>query len=134
MTDALISTVLQNLSKDKYERASDIARRCNCSSVEVKEILIELLEQHRISCKGLKWKQLIPEGQISEGAPQNTQLIVSCPNCKKRLEIIEDYIGHRVECYFCNTKFYISSHKCGDNEYETTALGELKDEKSNGDT
>ena len=69
--DALISKVLKNLSKDKYERASDIARRCNCSSVE-----------------------------------------------------IHDYIGHRAECYFCHTKFYISSQECGDNEYETTTVKE----------
>ena len=59
MTEALISTVLKNLSKDKYERASDIARRCNCSSIEVKEILINLLEKNQIECKGLRWKQLI---------------------------------------------------------------------------
>ena len=134
MTDALISTVLQNLSKDKYERASDIARRCNCSSVEVKEILIELLEKNQIVCKGLRWKQLVSEDTIQENTAQIRRPTVTCPGCRNKLDIIKDYIGHRVECYFCNTKFYISSHKCGDNEYETTSLGELKDEKSNGDT
>ena len=128
MTDALISTVLKNLSKEKYERASDIARRCNCSSVEVKEILIVLLEKNQIDCKGLRWKQLISEDTRQENTAQTGQPTVICPGCKNRLEIINDYIGHRVECYFCNTKFYISSQKCGDNEYETTAVKETNNE------
>ena len=128
MTDALISTVLQNLSKDKYERASDIARRCNCSSVEVKEILINLLEQNQIECKGLRWKQLISEEVPQENTPKVEQPTVICPGCKNRLAIINDYIGHRVECYICNSKFYISSQKCGDNEYETTAVKETNNE------
>jgi len=128
MTDTLTSTVLKNLSKDKYERASDIARRCNCSSVKVKEILIDLLEKNQIDCKGLRWKLLISNDTTQENAPQVEQPIVICPGCKKRLEIIKDYVGHRVECYICNSKFYISSQKCGDNEYVATAVKENNNE------
>ena len=36
---------------------------------------------------------------------------VACPCCGNMLEIIPDYIGRRVECPYCNTRFIISANE-----------------------
>lgn len=109
--------LLHVMDDGKYHSIDTIIKICKCSSLEIKEALLSLLQEGNVLCRGSRWKVILEKEDEQSG--RDTELFVKCPKCKTALVIECEYIGRRVFCSCCKTVFYISSQQCALNEYES---------------
>lgn len=115
---SLEECLLNIIDDGKYHSVDIMKKICQCTSVELKEALLRLLQKRNVLCRGSRWKIIRKKGDEQKQNGNRTELFVKCPKCKTALAIEREYIGMRVSCICCNTAFYISSRQCALNEYK----------------
>lgn len=117
--EKLNTFLLQIMSDGKYHSANELKEASGHPSVAVKEALLNLLQNEKVHCAGSRWKIISDNrNSLSQLAKTEQRFCVKCPQCRTMLTIQEEYIGMKVQCTCCNTRFYVSTRKYALNEYE----------------